>query len=321
MSQFVVDLSAMQNNSVQFQQVSDGLVSVQSSLDSIRREIARNLSIPIAVMNLMPDAIQKHINDVQKMHTALGEIIELYTQHETAALDNAVNGGAGNSGNGGAEPSDPTEGMTYEEILEYRAQNAVDENTRRLYEKYRDKIKIKDDDYQGTAHYNSGGNYIKYSDEDDAVNERGAGNTYFHEVGHLIDDRSDWNGDTSTDWSYDFYDCLQADVNNWLQRCMQENGYTDINDAYDALSAWLWDDPNMKNGISDLVTGLTEGNAGGRWAHDSDYYDSESIPNEAFAHFFEAGMCSDPTKLEYIREIFPTAYAEFQEMIQDELGD
>ena len=211
--------------------------------------------------------------------------------------------------------------MTYEEILEYRAENAVDDNTRRMYERYLNKIKVNDDDYQGNAHYNSRKNHINYSDEDDATNERGPGNTYFHEVGHLIDDRSDWNGNTSTDGSYDFYACLQADVNNWLQRCMDENGYTDINDAYDDLSAWLWDDPNMKNGISDLVIGITSGNAGGRWSHKSDYYNSQSIPREAFAHFFEAGMCADPTKLDYIREIFPTAYEEFQQMLQDELGD
>ena len=49
------------------------------------------------------------------------------------------------------------------------------------------------------------------------------------------------------------------------------------------------------------------------------YYSRRNTPIEAFAHFFEAGMNADPTKLNYIKEIFPSAYKEYQRMIKDEL--
>ena len=75
----------------------------------------------------------------------------------------------------------------------------------------------------------------------------------------------------------------------------------------------------MKNGVSDLVNGLTDGKACGGWLHEDSYYNKNSIAKEAFAHFFEAGMSADTTKLDYIKEIFPSAYQEYQKMIQDEL--
>lgn len=329
MSSYSIDLNRIEQSSGELKGLQSELSGIRESLNGIRQAVARNLSIPIAVLDLMPDVVGKHANDLQSLGTVLDEIMTLYKQHETAITDHATGGSRSGSSSGISEDtaesgssgssSDPTAGMTYEEILEYRAEHAVDENTRRLYEEYLRKIRINDDNYDGTAHYNPFWNHINYDADEDAENPRGPGCTYFHEVGHLIDDRSDWNGHTSTDWSYDFYDCLQADVNNWIQACMRRNGYTDINDAYDDLSAWLWTDADMKNGISDLVNGLTDGDACGRWGHDSNYYDSSSIPHEAFAHFFEAGMAADPAKLDYIKEMFPTAYAEFQQMIQDEL--
>ncbi len=212
-----------------------------------------------------------------------------------------------------------TDKMSYDEYLEYREKNAVDENTRKLYEKYKKKVKIKDDDYDDTAHYNPTWNHINYNEDEDNENPRGRGSTYYHEVGHLIDDRSDWWGDTSSDGSYDFYNKLDNDLDNYINKIMKEKGYTKKADAYEYLSSWLWDDPDMKSGISDLVNGLSEGKACGRWLHDDDYYNERSICCEAFAHFFEAGMSDDPTKLNYIKELFPSAYEEYQRMIRDEL--
>ena len=319
MSEFSVDLNALGQVPTSMSSISSGLTNVQSSLNTIRQEVSRSLSIPIALLNLMPDVIQKHLMDMQVMDNALREIIELYKQAENTIRDNANNGGTSGNGSSQTEPVDPTANMTYDEILEYRAENAVDENSARLYERYRDRINIADDSYDGTAHYSRDTESIYYNAENDATNERGAGNTYYHEVGHFIDDQSDFFGYTSTNGRYDFYDCLQDDVNNWLQNYMTEHGCS-IDDAYDALSDWLYTDPNMKNGISDIICGITNDRASGRWSHADSYYNDASISKEAFAHFFEASMASDPTKLDYIREMFPTAYAEYQQMIQDELN-
>lgn len=323
MAQFKVDPQQIQNQAVSLRSLSTVLDTVANELSGIR--IHNSISFASTVMlNLKifdcQIASQNQRGNLQSLGQALEEIAELYRANENTIVSNVNGNGDANTCEGQTD-ANPTAGMTYEEILEYRAEHAVDENTRRLYEKYRGKVDIKSDDYDGTAHYNNFWNEINYNAEEDAENPRGPGCTYYHEVGHLIDDQSDWNSTTSTDWSYDFYDCLQNDVDNWIRNCMEKNGYTDINDAYAALTAWLLEDGDMKNGISDLVNGLTDGNAHGRWGHwDDGYYNSSSIPREAFAHFFEAGMASDPAKLEYIKEIFPTAYAEYQQMITDELG-
>lgn len=211
------------------------------------------------------------------------------------------------------------EDMTYEEYLRYRYENAVDENTKKFYEKYLENIRIKDDDYDETAYYNGFWNHIKYNIDDDSTDPRGVGSTYYHEVGHLVDDQSDLFGYTSTDNSYDFYEKLNEDLDNYIDKIMDDKGYTDKQDAYDDLSDWLWDDPDMKNGVSDIVLGLTDGEAGGKWGHSDDYYNSRSISKEAFAHFFEAGMETDSKKLDYLKEVFPTAYEEYQKMLEDEL--
>ena len=44
----------------------------------------------------------------------------------------------------------------------------------------------------------------------------------------------------------------------------------------------------MKNGISDIIAGLSDGKVKGFWYHtDSDYYTDSSIETEAFAHFLK----------------------------------
>ncbi len=100
---------------------------------------------------------------------------------------------------------------------------------------------------------------------------------------------------------------------------MEDNGYTNKEKAYDDIAAWLKRDADMKNGVSDLVKGLTNGKSVGYWEHDSDYYTEDSIAKEAFAHFFEAGMSDTSIKLDYIKEVFPNAYEEYVKMIKEEL--
>lgn len=276
--------------------------------------------------------MEKEQTVMKALGTTLQEIMNQYGSIEQKIADNYTsksinkkqreldnsNKNKAENGNEDTEEKDPST-MNYEEYLEYRYENASDENTKRIYKKFLDNIRIKDDDYDDTAYYDSFWNHIKYNKDDDSTNVRGVGCTYYHEVGHLIDDQSDWFGDTSTDGSYDFYEKLSNDVDNYVNTIMEEKGYTDINDAYDDLSTWLNTDGNMKNGVSDLVNGLTNGEACGGWSHSDDYYNEDSISHEAFAHFFEAGMSADPTKLEYIKEIFPTAYEEYQSMLEDEL--
>ncbi len=47
------------------------------------------------------------------------------------------------------------------------------ELAKKLYEKYLNEIKIKDDDYSNTAFYFSFWNHIKYNKNDDYTNDKG----------------------------------------------------------------------------------------------------------------------------------------------------
>ncbi len=325
MSYCSADIAKMKEAENDLRDIPGVISEIQSTLNSISKNLPLCLLFYRNSVKTVSGNLQKCITSTNKLTGSLEDIIDLYKTIEAGVRDSVggvkISGlmSENTSGGSSAPAVDPLEGMSYEEIIEYRIDNAVDDNTKQLYEKYYKKIKIKDDNYTDTAHYNPFFNHINYSDEQDIVNERGPGSTYFHEVGHLVDDRSDFNGCTSTDWSYKFYDCIEDDIEDWLDDCMNRNGYTDREDAYEDLSEWLWNDPDMKNGISDIVNGVTEGQSSGRWIHDDDYYNKKSISQETFAHFFEAGMSHDPTKLEYIKEMFPSAYREYQKMLEDEL--
>lgn len=276
-------------------------------------------SIPIGnAMNVVISESAELAKKLKMAHSCFEMVLNQYTNTEKKILSKDIGDKQDGKKTSGSD-SKSQEEMTYEEYLQYRYENAVDENTKKLYEKYLNEIKIKDDDYSNTAFYFSFWNHIKYNKDDDYTNDKGPGSTYYHEVGHCMDDKSDWFGYTSSDGSYDFYNCLNEDLDNYINKIMEENGYTDRHDAYDDLSAWLLNDPDNKDGVSDLVTGLTDGKARGKWAHDVNYYNSSSTSFEAFAHFFEAGMSADSTKLDYMKEIFPTAYEEYQKMLEDEL--
>ena len=343
MSNINVDVTRMESDTQRLAALSSTLADIKQSLRSTKSGIlscslASSIRLVCNDIDTCVSRIGRQVDKNNSLASSLYDIIEVYRSKELGCLDlgascrdisaSDITGSgsvAGGTGTGAESESDRStsvrlEDMTYEEALEYRRQNAVDENSRLLYERYLNRVNIHDDDYDDGAHYNTFWNHINYNADDDSTNRRGVGNTYYHEVGHLIDDRSDWFGSTSNDNSYDLYGALENDLNNYLDRIMAENGYTSRDDAYDHLSNWLNSDPNMMNGISDLVCGLTNGQASGQWLHAMSYYNHDSIENEAFAHFFEASMRCDSVKLDYIRELFPEAYEEYQRMITDILN-
>ncbi|MBQ2744157.1 MAG: hypothetical protein IJF37_00870 [Lachnospiraceae bacterium] len=148
---------------------------------------------------------------------------------------------------------------------------------------------------------------------------RGYANTYFHEVGHCMDDVSDLNDYTSNDMDYDFIETLREDYENYVSKVQEEQGLT-TEQAKEWIGAWLEEEADMKNGISDLLKGLSNSEVKGKWSHADEYYNDTSIEREAFAHFFEAGMSYKPQKMIYILEVFPKSYKMFNEMLEDELS-
>ena len=216
------------------------------------------------------------------------------------------------------DESDEFANMNFAEILVYRVNNAVNPLCVEAFMKCIDKIGIGDIDYDDTAKYEGSLNLIFFSLEKDIYNDEGAVTSFLHEIGHGIDDVLDWNDDVSNDFEYDFVDVLRQDYNNFVSEVQDKYDLT-TKEAYEWIEKWLWEDQNMKGGVSDLITGLSNGNIAGPWLHTPDYYTDAHIENEAFANFFEVGMSYKPIKLKYMKEVFPNAYKKFEEMLRDRL--
>ena len=241
------------------------------------------------------------------------EIIYGLLDVASSIIDNAVN--LANERNS-IDEAEYFADMDYEEILAFRVNNAVNPLCRDVFVKYIDEISIANNEYKGTAYYNNIFNSIYLSEKNDIVNKRGVANTYFHEVGHCIDDVLDLNDQVSNDAEYDFMQVLRSDYDNFVLEVQEKNGLTE-EEAYDWIEKWVKEDGDMKNGISDLFKGLSNGEIEGDWAHSD--YSKAMIENEAFAHFFEAGMSYKTIKLDYIKEVFPNAYRKFEEMLSERM--
>ena len=278
-------------------------------------------------------ALRKSADEIGKTAANVSQAAQMFDNAEKTIVNQiemiAVSAGGSTSSagaaNNGSSQNQNTPAQTREEYYrgcEDRREHAIDEEVARLYDKFKNRMHI-GSDTSSSAYYNPLWNKIFFNWKDDASNPRGAYTTYFHETGHMIDDYTKWWGDSSS--SKSFTNALQNDFDNYVAKVMKENS-CDRNAAYEIISDWLWEDSDNKNGISDLCGGLTGNECVGRWLHDDSYWSGKTehgvpdkVNNEAFAHFFEASMSTDSTKLDYIKEIFPNAYDEFKNIVRDNL--
>lgn len=207
----------------------------------------------------------------------------------------------------------------YYERCEDRRQHAIDDECARLYDRYKDQLVI-GDDQSPSSYYSPSTKKIQINWKDDRKNPRGECCTYFHETGHMIDDYIKDKGDASS--SKAFTQKLKQDFDNYVAKVMKEHNCSK-DKAYEIISDWLYEDADNKNGVSDLCGGLSNKQCEGKWGHKSSYWAQgkehgvpEKVNNEAFAHFFEASMSTDSKKLDYIKEVFPTAYEEFKKIVR-----
>lgn len=182
-----------------------------------------------------------------------------------------------------------------------------------LYEEYKGNIRIVDFDYMGTPFYNSFSNGIKLNAMADLHNPIGSMSTYFHEVGHMIDDYAG-NGHTWLSSDPDFRKSLQHDVDAHINKTMITQ-HCDLTVAYDIVSDEICG--NWNANISDIFGSLTNCRCQGEWGHHYTYWEADPtrIEKEAFANMFEASI-GDEKKLERMKFFFPTAYARFEYIIR-----
>lgn len=188
-----------------------------------------------------------------------------------------------------------------------------DESCQKLYEFYQGEIKIGDKNYLNTPHYDIINKEINFNEVVDLNNILGAGTTYLHEVGHLLDD---WGGNGHTYLSDDeeFGNNLRNDFEKYISNTMIKNDCT-YNEALKIVSEDL--KQTGAESISDLYGGLSNNQCIGYWTHSTEYWNKKYIlEKEAFAHFFE-NSCNSPVKIKNAKKFFPTAYERFLLIVKE----
>lgn len=164
--------------------------------------------------------------------------------------------------------------------------------------------------YEGTAHFNTKTKKISMHYKADMSNIRGAGTTWYHEHGHLIDDSL---GMVSRDEH--FKELLEQDTFQYRIKYGKEHNLKTYDKVDRAISNDL-QDIRRHSAVSDLLDGLTKGNIRGCAGHSIDYWDNqENITSEAFAHMFEAQF--DEVHYKEIQKYFPKSLEYFEKKLKE----
>lgn len=164
--------------------------------------------------------------------------------------------------------------------------------------------------YEGTAHFNTKTKKISMHYKADMRNIRGAGTTWYHEHGHLIDDSL---GMVSRDEH--FKELLEQDTFQYRIKYGKEHNLKTYDKVDRAISNDL-QDIRRHSAVSDLLDGLTKGNIRGCAGHSIDYWDNqENITSEAFAHMFEAQF--DEVHYKEMKKYFPKSLEYFEKKLKE----
>lgn len=164
--------------------------------------------------------------------------------------------------------------------------------------------------YEGTAHFNTKTKKISMHYKADMRNIRGAGTTWYHEYGHLIDDSL---GMVSRDEH--FKELLEQDTFQYRIKYGKEHNLKTYDKVDRAISNDL-QDIRRHSAVSDLLDGLTKGNIRGCAGHSIDYWDNqENITSEAFAHMFEAQF--DEVHYKEMQKYFPKSLEYFEKKLKE----
>lgn len=254
------------------------------------------------------------------------QLAQSLQDYENINLGNGSGAGAGQSQGGDAAQADAyvqdnlgvwvnggnaPEG--YAETLAARYDSA-EPGVRKVFDRFSKNLVIRNASYptSETAHYAPRGRPghpqgVYYNAGADASNPRGAGSTYFHELGHMIDHAAT-GGQGNLSNTAEFGNALIADGQQVLQLFLSHNS-----DGRENILRTLYQD--AAHSTSDLLDAVTGGQLSGRYGHSPEYWQqSGNLQAEAFAHFFEASM-GGGWKLELISNLFPTSFAMFTDMI------
>lgn len=188
----------------------------------------------------------------------------------------------------------------------------------RLFNEYSESIRIVDADFMGTPFYNSVSKGIKLNMMADLHNPTGSVSTFFHEVGHMLDDYAG-NGHAWLSDDPQFRELLERDVEAYIHMVIVKK-HCDIEEAYEDVSEEISGD--WCANVSDIFGSLTHCRCQGEWGHHYTYWESDPsrIQKEAFANMFESSIgCAE--KSDMMKKYFPNAYKRFEYLLRSAVYD
>ena len=191
-----------------------------------------------------------------------------------------------------------------QEFVDFLAQTGMDYESRR--------VKVNSgknfaDSGPGPSHYSPAEHGVYYNAAEDEKNVRGAGATYYHELGHMIDHVCMRYQNLMSENAV-FHHALVSDGQRLIQ-CYNNSTPEQRERAVRNLCEGAW------HSCSDLANFATNGHVCGGWGHSEEYCARAwAMEHEAFAHFFEASM-GDSIKLQRLTKLFPNSVRVFNQML------
>lgn len=151
---------------------------------------------------------------------------------------------------------------------------------------------------------------------------------FFHETGHLFDDnvlRKTKNIRIADDLT-ELRNKLEEDYLNYANKVLKDKGLKELKslarlskEQKETLNDDLRKDIDLKNAISDILEGMTNGRVGGHdaghYGHGKNYWNrTMALEKEATAHLFEAKMMKGERK-EVFTKYFPNTFRYFDNYI------
>ena len=163
--------------------------------------------------------------------------------------------------------------------------------------------------------------------------------TFLHETGHWLNHNVFANETIHSQLGKEFVKRMKQDVLDrcnsvnseqykihdlsQLKNCIEKQGgyfYRGCNCPYEFSTKLGFNEANSSrfiNGVVDLYGGLTKNVLKQDWSwHSAGYWNTDTLADEAMAHFFEA-RCWGDEKTNCVREFFPLAYTYFENYISN----
>jgi len=214
----------------------------------------------------------------------------------------------------------PEQISVYKGILENAPEDALN-----LWNKHADEIKIETNKSKKGAFYSPSQKAISYNLEDDKNSRAGANNVFFHEVGHLFDDKagkisfSYKNGQFDEIMKSEYIDFYKSKMQEWKKQFPEGTKLRQA-DVIANITKELKSIPlSARVEISDIFDGLSNGAVHGGVGHtleNRNYWKNHKVSSEAFANMYSAKV-NNPESVETLKKYMPKSYEFFEEILKE----